>query len=75
MTTYPAFHFNVSIEVSGTGPYVARGFVHPQKSMQPLRQVLGEGATEADAIAAARRQAGLEASEMWGDPRYKRYID
>lgn len=75
MTTYSAIHFNVYIETSGTDPFVARGFVHPQKSMEPLRQVFGEGATKAEAIAAARQMADLAASEMWLDPRYKRHID
>ncbi|MCU1021448.1 hypothetical protein [Stenotrophomonas maltophilia] len=75
MTIYPAGHFNVSIETSGTGPYFARGFVHPQKSKEPLRQVFGEGATESEAIAAARQEAGAAASELWLDPRYRHHID
>ncbi|HDS1362292.1 TPA: hypothetical protein UL927_000515 [Stenotrophomonas maltophilia] len=75
MNTFYAGHFNVDIEITGDGPFVARGTLRPLWSQEPLRSVLGQGATEAEAVAAARELANAAATEMSLMERYRRYID
>lgn len=75
MKTYPAGPFNVAIGTSAASPFEAVATIQPQNSMQPLRTVMAEGATEFEAEAAALKLAQAAAAEMWLDPRYRRYVD
>ena len=75
MQTYDVGHFKVDIEVSGTGPFKAVGFLRPHESMEPLNSVIAEGATESEAVSSAREKASLAAAKMSFDPRYRRHID
>lgn len=74
MTRHGAGFYDVTVAISGDGPYTARGFVRPRKSGQVLESVdvWGEFETAPEAEAAAIEKAKAVAYRM---PYDRRHVD